>query len=103
MAPFTPHSTYIYISTDHISISTYLPICYLRICVAGGHEAVRDELPEMRVQCGRDDQDDRHRGQALLLYETTTTFHDIFQVSELDTINSELADGNLGVRDIASR
>ena len=38
-----------------------------------------------------------------LLYETTTTFHDIFQVSELDTINSELADGNLGVRDIASR
>ena len=64
---------------------------------------MRDELPEMRVQCGRDDQDDRHRGQALLLYETTTTFHDKFQVSELDTINSELADGNLGVRDIASR
>ena len=40
----------------------------------------------------------------MLLYETTTTFlHDKFQVSELDTINSELADGNLGVRDIASR
>ena len=31
---------------------------YLDIYVAGGHEAVRDELPEMRVQCGRDDQDD---------------------------------------------
>ena len=39
----------------------------------------------------------------MLSYETITTFHDKLQVSELDTINSELADGNLGVRDIASR
>ena len=49
-------STYLYIYT-----STYLHIYisrYLDIYVAGGHEAVRDELPEMRVQCGRDDQDD---------------------------------------------
>ena len=69
---------------------------------SGWHEKVWNELQKMWVYSFWNDENDRHWGKIGINMKATSS-KNYFQVSELDDINNELADGNVGIDDIENR